>query len=119
VVRCGKDGSDVLAAGKDDPTSLLSDCRILRKDDLQVVRGNAAPRVPDCFQRTPKKIVLPEMGQIQATAVDTQGILIFSASLVFHCFQQVRERFLLIPDSMLFDCLMLNLSSLERFIVFK
>jgi len=77
VVRCGKDGSDVLAAGKDDPTSLLSDCRILRKDDLQVVRGNTAPRVPDCFQRTPKKIMLPEMGQILATAVDTQGISVF------------------------------------------
>jgi len=73
VVRCGKEGSDVLAAGKDDPTSLLSDCRILRKDDLQVVKGISVPRVPDCFQRTPKKILLPDMGQILAMAVDTQG----------------------------------------------
>jgi len=73
VVRCGKDGSDVLAAGKDDPTSLLSDCRIFRKDDLQVVKGITTQRVPDCFQRMPKKIMLPEMGQILATAVDTQG----------------------------------------------
>jgi len=77
VVRCGKDGGDVLAAassGKDDPTSLLSDCRILRKDDLQVVKGVTAPRVPDCFQRTPKKVMLPDVGQILTTAVDTQGL---------------------------------------------
>jgi len=75
VVRCGKDGSDVLVAGKDDPTSLLSDCRIFRKDDLQVVKGITTQRVPDYFQRMPKKIMLPEMGQILATAVDTQGLL--------------------------------------------
>ena len=74
MVRCGKDGTDVLAAGKDDPTTLLSDCRILRKDDLQVVKGVSGPRVPDCFQRTPKKVMLPEMGQILAMAVDTQGL---------------------------------------------
>ena len=77
MVRCGKDTGDVLAAaaGKDDPTSLLSDCRILRKDDLQVVKGVTAPRLPDCFQRTPKKVLLPEMGQILTVAVDTQGLL--------------------------------------------
>jgi len=73
VVRCGKDGGDVLAAGKDDPTSLLSDCRIFRRDDLQVVKSSTAPRIPDCFQRTPKKIMLSDMGQILAVAVDTQG----------------------------------------------
>jgi len=74
VVRCGKDGGDVVAAGKDDPTSLLSDCRIFRKDDLQVVKGITTPRVPDCFQRMPKKVMLPEVGQILAMAVDTQGV---------------------------------------------
>jgi len=78
VVRCGKDGSDVLAAGKDDPTSLLSDCRIFRKDDLQVVKGVSTPRVPDCFQRTPKKIILPELGQILSVAVDTQGFYFYN-----------------------------------------
>ena len=74
VVRCSKDSGDVLAPGKDDPSSILSDCRILRKDDLQVVKGTSTPRVPDCFQRTPKKVMLPEMGQILSTAVDTQGL---------------------------------------------
>ena len=82
MVRCCKDGGDALVAGKDDPTSLLSDCRILRKDDLQVVKGNAAPRVPDCFQRTPKKVMLPEMGQILATAVDTQGLALIIIIIV-------------------------------------
>lgn len=68
-----KDGSEGLSVGKSDTTSLLSDCRILRKDDLQVVKGLSAPKVPDCFQKTPKKIMVPENGQILATAVDTQG----------------------------------------------
>ena len=79
VVRPGRESSDVLAAAsssssKDDPTSLLSDCRILRKDDLQVVKGISAPRFPDCFQRTPKKVMLPDVGQILSIAVDTQGV---------------------------------------------
>jgi E3 ubiquitin-protein ligase EDD1 len=74
LVQCqNKDGSEGLSVGKSDTTSLLSDCRILRKDDLQVVKGLSAPKVPDCFQKTPKKIMVPENGQILATAVDTQG----------------------------------------------
>ena len=74
LVQCHiKDSSEVLSVGKNDPTSLLSDCRILRKDDLQVVKGLNAPKVPDCFQKTPKKIMIPENGQILASTVDTQG----------------------------------------------
>jgi hypothetical protein len=74
LVQCqNKDAGEGLSIGKSDPASLLSDCRILRKDDLQVVKGLSAPKVPDCFQKTPKKIMVPENGQIQATAVDTQG----------------------------------------------
>jgi E3 ubiquitin-protein ligase EDD1 len=73
-VRCqNKDAGEALAAGRDDPTTLLSDCRILHKDDLQVVKGLSAPKVPDCFQKTPKKVMIPENGQILTTAVDTQG----------------------------------------------
>lgn len=70
----GKDCELPLPTGKDDPSSLLSDCRILRKDDLQVIKGSNAPKVPDCFQKTPKKISIPEMGRILAITVDTQGI---------------------------------------------
>lgn len=70
----GKDCDLSLPLGKDDPSSLLSDCRILRKDDLQIVKGSNAPKVPDCFQKTPKKISIPEGGRILAVTVDTQGM---------------------------------------------
>ena len=32
-----------------------------------------APRLPDCFQKTPKKVTLSENGQILAVAVDSEG----------------------------------------------
>ena len=79
-----KDGIDHSASGppRDDLTTLLQDCRLLRKDELQVVRGSSAPRVPDCFQKVPKRIALglPDIGQILAVAVDIQGQQITAAS---------------------------------------
>ncbi|KAK2167028.1 hypothetical protein LSH36_32g04006 [Paralvinella palmiformis] len=65
----GKDGSST-----EDPATLFQDCRLLRKDDLVIVRGSTAPKIPDCFQKTPKKINLPESGKILTVAVDSQGI---------------------------------------------
>ena len=41
---------------------------------LQVIKGINAPRVPDCFQRNPKRVILPESGQILAVTVDNQGM---------------------------------------------
>ncbi|XP_064596947.1 E3 ubiquitin-protein ligase UBR5-like isoform X2 [Liolophura sinensis] len=61
-------------SGKDDPAYLLQECRLLRKDELLVVKGTSAPRVPDCFQKSPKKVPLAEGGQIQAVSVDCEGI---------------------------------------------
>ncbi|VDH90552.1 E3 ubiquitin-protein ligase EDD1, partial [Mytilus galloprovincialis] len=65
---------------KDDLTTLLQDCRLLRKDDLQVVKSVNAPRLPDCFQKTPKKVTLSENGQILAVAVDSEGIHVIARS---------------------------------------
>ncbi|XP_033727140.1 E3 ubiquitin-protein ligase UBR5-like isoform X1 [Pecten maximus] len=67
-------------AGKEDLTSLLQDCRLLRKDDLQVVKSASAPRLPDCFQKTPKKVTISENGQILAVAVDCDGIHVICRS---------------------------------------
>uniref|UniRef100_UPI00358E0F24 E3 ubiquitin-protein ligase UBR5-like isoform X5 n=1 Tax=Myxine glutinosa TaxID=7769 RepID=UPI00358E0F24 len=65
----------VSVAGTDlDPTSLLQDCRLLRIDELQVVKSGGAPKVPDCFQRSPKKICVPEKAEILALNVDAKGI---------------------------------------------
>ena len=71
---------------KEDLASLLQDCRLLRKDDLMVVKGMTAPKLPDCFQRTPKKVCVPESGQILSVCVDNEGMcikfmLVFVSSL--------------------------------------
>lgn len=66
---------DASSTGSDDMMSLLQDCRLMRKDDLQVVKSTATSRVPDCFQRTPRRVNIPEGGgQILTIAVDGQGI---------------------------------------------
>ncbi|XP_043921583.1 E3 ubiquitin-protein ligase UBR5 [Protopterus annectens] len=57
-----------------DPSSLLQDCRLLRIDELQVVKTGGTPKVPDCFQRTPKKLCIPEKAEILAVNVDSKGI---------------------------------------------
>ena len=66
-----KDVDGSVASG--DMTSLLCDCRLMRKDELQVVKGTTAPRIPDCFQRTPKKLSIEMTGHILAVTVDNQG----------------------------------------------
>ncbi|KAJ8321996.1 hypothetical protein KUTeg_000467 [Tegillarca granosa] len=66
-----KDSGDI---NKEDLTSLLQDCRLLRKDELQVVKSVSSPRLPDCFQKMPKKVTISENGQILAVAVDCEGI---------------------------------------------
>uniref|UniRef100_A0A8C7NHR3 E3 ubiquitin-protein ligase UBR5 n=1 Tax=Oncorhynchus mykiss TaxID=8022 RepID=A0A8C7NHR3_ONCMY len=57
-----------------DPSSLLQDCRLLRIDELQVVKTGGTPKVPDCFQRTPKKLCIPEKAEILAVNVDSKGV---------------------------------------------
>ncbi|KAG5892960.1 hypothetical protein JTB14_015007 [Gonioctena quinquepunctata] len=58
-----------------DADDLLQDCRLMRKDDLQVIKSSSNSRVPDCFQRTPRRIQISENGgQILTIAVDGQGI---------------------------------------------
>ncbi|KAK1331957.1 hypothetical protein QTO34_007634 [Cnephaeus nilssonii] len=63
------------SSGSDaDPSSLLQDCRLLRIDELQVVKTGGTPKVPDCFQRTPKKLCIPEKTEILAVNVDSKGV---------------------------------------------
>lgn len=40
---------------------------------LQVVKTGGTPKVPDCFQRTPKKLCIPEKTEILAVNVDSKG----------------------------------------------
>ncbi|KAJ8960750.1 hypothetical protein NQ318_020043 [Aromia moschata] len=58
-----------------DADDILQDCRLMRKDDLQVIKSSSNSRVPDCFQRTPRRVQISENGgQILTIAVDGQGI---------------------------------------------
>ncbi len=72
-----KDATDHSGSSKEDLTSLLQDCRLLRKDELMVVKGSSAPKLPECFQRVPKKITVTENGQILAVTIDNEGKVIF------------------------------------------
>ncbi|CAG2112429.1 unnamed protein product, partial [Medioppia subpectinata] len=60
------DGSDV--------QSLLQECRLLRKDELQLVKGSTCAKVFDCFQRLPKKVHIPDSTHIIAMNVSNVGI---------------------------------------------
>lgn len=40
---------------------------------FQVVKTGGTPKVPDCFQRTPKKLCIPEKTEILAVNVDSKG----------------------------------------------
>ncbi|KAK9512923.1 hypothetical protein O3M35_001231 [Rhynocoris fuscipes] len=63
------------SSSSDDSLSFLQDCRLIRRDDLQVVKTNTSSRAPDCFQRTPRRINIGEnMGQILAVTVDGLGL---------------------------------------------
>ncbi|CAL4094503.1 unnamed protein product, partial [Meganyctiphanes norvegica] len=48
--------------------------RVIHRDQLQVVRAGSNPRVPDCYQKTPKRIPVSEAGQILTVAVDGRGV---------------------------------------------
>lgn len=60
------------------------DCRLMKKEDLQPVKSATASRVPDCFQKTPRRISLTAstsgvtettaQQQILTISVDTKGI---------------------------------------------
>ena len=64
-------------AAPEDPSSLLMSpsTRILPREQLQLIKGGSLPRVPDCFQRVPKKVALQNNDvKILAIMVDGQGV---------------------------------------------
>ncbi|XP_014208162.1 E3 ubiquitin-protein ligase UBR5 isoform X2 [Copidosoma floridanum] len=67
-----KEGADIA----EEPTKLLADCRLLRKDELMVMKSSMNSRAPDCFQRTPRRINIAEgsSDNLLTIAADGQGI---------------------------------------------
>lgn len=49
----------------------------------KVVKTGGTPKVPDCFQRTPKKLCIPEKAEILAVNVDSKGGPLFSYVSVY------------------------------------
>jgi E3 ubiquitin-protein ligase EDD1 len=67
---------------EEDDTLNNDNIRLLRKDELQVVKSGMMPRMPECFQRAPKKVSLQLHGsdgtgvsnEVLAISIDAQGI---------------------------------------------
>lgn len=77
------------------------DCRLLRKDDLQIIKSTATSRVPDCIQKFPRRIILnPQLNdstQLVTLSIDSKGIhTIMKSGDIFIKFNQIFEFFLLI-----------------------
>nr|XP_031849236.1 E3 ubiquitin-protein ligase UBR5 [Nomia melanderi] len=68
--------SDFKDLTAEESIKLLADCRLLRKDELQVIKSSMNPRAPDCFQRTPRRVNIVEgsVDNILTIATDGQGI---------------------------------------------
>ena len=47
--------------------------RVIHRNQLQVIRSGGSPRVPDCYQRTPKRVPVVDSGHIHTVAVDGRG----------------------------------------------
>lgn len=74
-------------ASTEDPVcSLLQECRLMRKDELLVVKSGNTPRVPDCFQRSPRKVNIADTSSILTMAVDGQGISYLCQNVLFDDF---------------------------------
>lgn len=83
------------AESKDDADA-WQDCRLMKKEDLQTVKSATASRVPDCFQKTPRRVsITTSTGGIADTApqqiltisVDTKGIhaIVRTGSKLHYC----------------------------------
>lgn len=63
-------------------TDAWQDCRIMKKEDLQMLKSATTSRIPDCFQKTPRRIVLNSQlsqdhmnnSQLINFDIDTKGI---------------------------------------------
>ncbi|XP_032678676.1 E3 ubiquitin-protein ligase UBR5 isoform X6 [Odontomachus brunneus] len=65
--------SDFKDLTAEEPMKLLADCRLLRKDELQVIKSSLNPRAPDCFQRTPRRVNIVEGSNDSLLTISTDG----------------------------------------------
>lgn len=85
----------LVTATSDDAASVLQESRLCRKDELLVIRPGAPPRVPDCLQRTPKRVPLPTTHTVLSFAADERGlhcITLNGKQLCFNVFSLATSR---------------------------
>ena len=83
-MRFYREGETAPRSGED-PAALLMDCRLLRKDELQVVRRGGGQGSPDCVLRSPRRVGLTEPGTLVTCSVDDEGELF--VQLLFDLYQ--------------------------------
>lgn len=92
AVRFPTSGSEA----KDADADAWQDCRLMKKEDLMPVKSATASRVPDCFQKTPRRVSLTASTsgvnetapqQILTISVDTKGIhaIVRTGSKLHYC----------------------------------
>lgn len=62
-----------------DDNEAWQECRLMKKDDLQVMKSATTSRIPDCFQKTPRRINLTPNESTTASdlltlAIDSKGV---------------------------------------------
>lgn len=67
---------DHLVSSKEDLLSLFQECRLFRKDEVQLIKYGMATRTPEWLQHVPRSVLLPERTHnILSFTVDTDSKL--------------------------------------------
>ncbi|XP_028405111.1 E3 ubiquitin-protein ligase UBR5-like isoform X2 [Dendronephthya gigantea] len=74
VLFPSKEQPPVSPSSHDDPMSLFKKCRLVRKDELQVLKSSTNHKVPDCVQKSPKALVIPSGTTPITIAVANDGV---------------------------------------------
>ncbi|CAG0886409.1 unnamed protein product [Darwinula stevensoni] len=62
------------ASNQSHPENILQECRLLRKDELQVVKAGGSLKGIDCCQRAPRRINIPDPASVLTMDIDRLGI---------------------------------------------
>lgn len=68
------------------------DCRLMRKDDLQVIKSTTTSRVPDCFQKTPRRVIPSPLAQSTAESINSQLLTLTVDSKGIHAIMKINNK---------------------------
>lgn len=57
-----------------DVDSMLRESVIRRKDELQIVKWTTPPKMPECYQKAPKQLIVPGGSKVLTFALDKKGV---------------------------------------------